>query len=142
MVWQEFAFANFDYPVKDENFVAEVRREAAAVLGSCAGSPSLAVLCGGSEAMQQGAMMGLPEAAWRSPLFTEILAAEAGRCGPTWLTWRIRRPAGRCRSCRGRGSATITASAPIAVRWRMPAAPAYGSRPNASPLPTCRTRSR
>ncbi|SON57467.1 Beta-mannosidase B [Hartmannibacter diazotrophicus] len=82
MVWQEFVFANFDYPVRDPDFVAEVQREAESVLTSIAGSPSLAVLCGGSEAMQQGAMMGLPESAWRSPLFTDILAGAAARLRP------------------------------------------------------------
>ncbi len=77
MVWQDFAFANFDYPVKDPAFVAAVRREAAYFCAATAGAPSLAVLCGGSETMQQGAMMGLPESAWRSPLFTDVLAEAA-----------------------------------------------------------------
>jgi beta-mannosidase len=82
MVWQEFAFANFDYPVRDPDFVAEVRREVETQLSATALSPSLAVLCGGSEVMQQGAMMGLPESAWRGPLFTEILPGEAERLRP------------------------------------------------------------
>lgn len=74
MVWQDYIFANFDYPVKDESFAAHVRRETEQFLSSTQGSPSLAVLCGGSEVYQQAAMLGLAENHWKSPLFTEILA--------------------------------------------------------------------
>jgi len=73
LVWQDFQFANFDYPVKDEAFVQAVRDEAAFQLSTLQGSPALGVLCGGSEIYQQGAMMGLPESRWKGPLTTEIL---------------------------------------------------------------------
>lgn len=73
MVWQDFMFSNFDYPLQESEFVADVAREARALLERTSGSPSLVVLCGGSEVYQQAAMLGLPEDKWRSPLFEEIL---------------------------------------------------------------------
>jgi len=73
LVWQDFQFANYDYPVKDEAFVEEVRAEIRDQLRVSMGAPSLAVLCGGSEIYQQGAMMGLPESRWKGPLCEEIL---------------------------------------------------------------------
>jgi len=73
MVWQDFAFANFDYPIQDAAFRASVEREAAEFLKRTRASPSLAVLCGGSEVYQQASMLGLAETKWRSPLFDETL---------------------------------------------------------------------
>ena len=73
MVWQDFQFANFDYPANDLAFVENVRKEAAQFLDATASSPSLAILCGGSEIDQQAAMLGLPEGAWAGPLTREIL---------------------------------------------------------------------
>jgi len=81
MVWQDFMFANFDYPLADERFGAQVRAEAAAVLAGIAPHPSLAVLCGNSEVEQQVGMLGLDPALARGELFDELLpqaAAEAG----------------------------------------------------------------
>ncbi|MCL6708465.1 hypothetical protein M8R20_15850 [Pseudomonas sp. R2.Fl] len=75
LVWQDFMFANFDYPVAEEAFADAVDREVADLLQSTQGSPSLAVLCGGSEVYQQAAMLGLPERIWRGPLFTDRLKA-------------------------------------------------------------------
>lgn len=73
MVWQDFMFANFDYPAADPDFAELVRREAEDLLGALQGSPSLTVLCGGSEIYQQAAMMGLPPRAWTGPVTEEIL---------------------------------------------------------------------
>ena len=81
MVWQDFMFANFDYPLADERFAAQVREEAGAVLAALAQRPSLAVLCGNSEVEQQVGMLGLDPALARGELFDELLpraAAEAG----------------------------------------------------------------
>jgi beta-mannosidase len=82
LVWQDFMFANFDYPAADPAFAAAARAEAEALLDATQASPSLAVLCGGSEVMQQAAMLGLPpgELAW--PLFDEILPEAARRVRP------------------------------------------------------------
>jgi beta-mannosidase len=82
LVWQDFQFANYDYPVKDEAFVTSVKDEARQQLGRLQGCASLAVLCGGSEVYQQGAMMGLPETRWQGPLCEEILKDVARELRP------------------------------------------------------------
>jgi beta-mannosidase len=75
LVWQDFMFANLDYPVADDAFWAAVEAEAAQQLERLAPRPSLAVLCGNSEVEQQAAMVGLEPGAGRGPLFGEILPA-------------------------------------------------------------------
>ncbi|WP_250535826.1 glycoside hydrolase family 2 protein [Caballeronia sp. AZ10_KS36] len=72
LVWQDFAFANFDYPT-DERFQRTVQQEAEQFLARTRRFASLAVLCGGSEVHQQAAMLGLPFDAYQQPLFTEQL---------------------------------------------------------------------
>ncbi|MCW3000782.1 MAG: glycoside hydrolase family 2 protein [Conexibacter sp.] len=84
LVWQDFMFANFDYPIEDTGFRAAVEEEARAALAVVAGRPSLAVLCGNSEVEQQAAMFGVaagPDGVARGALFGELLprlAREAG----------------------------------------------------------------
>ena len=75
LVWQDFMFANFDYPKNDKAFTAHVEAEAAQFLSGTRLSPSLAVLCGGSEMHQQAAMLGLPERFWASPIVEEVIPA-------------------------------------------------------------------
>ncbi len=73
LVWQDFMFANLDYPDSEPAFVAAAAREADFQLGRLTGRPSLAVLCGGSECAQQVTMLGLDPELGRGPLYTEIL---------------------------------------------------------------------
>jgi len=73
LVWQDFMFANFDYPIADGHFRATVEREATDVLGALGGRPSLAVACGNCEVEQQVAMLGLDPALARGELFYELL---------------------------------------------------------------------
>jgi beta-mannosidase len=75
LVWQDFMFANLDYPEQDERFMATVEAEVRSVLARLGGRPSLAVLCGGSEVAQQVAMLGLDPALASGPLFGELLPA-------------------------------------------------------------------
>jgi beta-mannosidase len=72
LVWQDFPFANFDYP-DDDLFRMSVDREARQFLSRTRRFASLAVLCGGSEADQQAAMLGLSHAQGSQRLFTEQL---------------------------------------------------------------------
>jgi beta-mannosidase len=73
LVWQDFMFANLDYPEQDERFMETVQREVRGVLGALARRPSLAVLCGGSEVAQQVAMLGLDPDLADGPLYGELL---------------------------------------------------------------------
>ena len=73
LVWQDFMFANLDYPGADPVFLEAVRREVLQVLAEIGGRPSLAVLCGSSEIAQQVAMLGLDPDLAGGPLFGELL---------------------------------------------------------------------
>jgi beta-mannosidase len=74
-VWQDFMFANMDYPSADKAFTAAVSREARQLLRRLQARPSIAVLCGSSEVDQQCAMLGLPAERSKNPLFDELLPA-------------------------------------------------------------------
>ena len=86
LVWQDFMFANMDYP-EDPAFVSLVTDEARQALSRWQGRPSLAVLCGDSEGEQQAAMWGAPAAAWQRPLFRETLPALCRTLRPDVPYW-------------------------------------------------------
>lgn len=73
LVWQDFMFANLDYPEGLPEFMAAVEGEVRDVLSELAPRPSLAVLCGGSEVAQQVAMLGLDPRLADGPLYGELL---------------------------------------------------------------------
>ena len=75
LVWQDFMFANCDYPSDDAAFAASVRLEGTQLLERLAARACLAVLCGGSEVYQQISMLGLPREHWKPPLFEVELRA-------------------------------------------------------------------
>jgi beta-mannosidase len=73
MVWQDFMFANMDYPEGDDAFRANVTDEARQLMGRLETRPSLAVVCGSSEVEQQVAMLGLARELWTPALFYQTL---------------------------------------------------------------------
>jgi beta-mannosidase len=75
LVWQDFQFANMDYPTSDLAFAHSVEVEATEQLKRLATHPCVAVYCGNSEVEQQAAMLGVPAEHWRSPWFGERLPA-------------------------------------------------------------------
>ncbi|MFL5579965.1 MAG: glycoside hydrolase family 2 protein [Gemmatimonadaceae bacterium] len=75
LVWQDFMFANMDYPVGDARFRAEAEAEARHQVTRLASHPCVALWCGGSEVAQQAAMQGLPAEAWGGELFERLLPA-------------------------------------------------------------------
>jgi beta-mannosidase len=85
LVWQDFMFANMDYPVEDPDFAANVEAEARYQLARLAPHPCLAVLCGNSEVEQQAAMRGVPRESWRGRWFgarlPELCAGHAPGAG-------------------------------------------------------------
>ncbi|ALG75208.1 beta-mannosidase [Azospirillum thiophilum] len=81
LVWQDAMLANFDYPT-DPAFLESLRAEIAQLLDRSQASPSLAVLCGGSEMEQQAAMLGLPRASWTQPALTAVIEETAARLRP------------------------------------------------------------
>jgi beta-mannosidase len=87
LVWQEFMFANMDYPAGDADFAATVQIEAQAVVARLRRHPSVAIFCGNSEVEQQAAMLGLEPDRWSNSIFRELLpeVCAAGAPGvPYW----------------------------------------------------------
>lgn len=82
LVWQDFMFANMDYPVEDPEFRTEIRAEATEQLRRLAAHPSVAVYCGSSEIEQQAAMLGMPRELWRNDWFGEELPALCAELHP------------------------------------------------------------
>ncbi len=81
MLWQDFMFANMDYP-DDDSFTRRVEVEALQQLARWQGRPSLTVLCGSSEGEQQAAMWGADRSRWSAPLFRERLATFSAEMCP------------------------------------------------------------
>lgn len=73
MVWQDFMFANMDYPIEEDDFFQNVVAEAQAQISRLARYACVTVYCGNSEVQQQAAMMGQPRESWSNSFFdTEL----------------------------------------------------------------------
>jgi beta-mannosidase len=82
LVWQDFMFANMDYPVDDPAFAANIEAEAEYQLGRLSAHPCVAVYCGNSEVEQQAAMLGLPRETWTNRWFAARLPDLCARHHP------------------------------------------------------------
>ena len=87
LVWQDFMFANMDYPAEDPAFAASVALEVRQQLERLRSRACLAVLCGNSEVEQQAAMWGAPREHWSSPLFDETLPQLCRELAPGVPYW-------------------------------------------------------
>lgn len=82
LAWQDFMFANMDYPFADPAFSADVLAEVDGQLHRLQRHPCVAVYCGGSEVEQQAAMVGLPASEWSGPFFQDVLPARIAALHP------------------------------------------------------------
>jgi beta-mannosidase len=87
LVWQDFMFANMDYPAEDPAFMASVTLEVRQQLRRLQSSACLAVLCGNSEVGQQAAMWGAPRELWQPALFAQTLARLCAAHAPGTVYW-------------------------------------------------------
>jgi beta-mannosidase len=87
LLWQDFMFANMDYPYEDAQFAASVEQEARQQLARLGARPALAILCGNSEGEQQPAMSAAPRERWTAPLFHEFLPRLARELCPDTPYW-------------------------------------------------------
>jgi beta-mannosidase len=87
LVWQDFMFANMDYPAADTAFIASVQEEARQHLRRWMPHPCIAVICGNSEVSQQAAMWGSARELWSPALFEETLRELVAAYCPTTPYW-------------------------------------------------------
>ncbi len=73
LVWQDFMFANMDYPVDDAAFMQNVTAEIEYQLQRLQPHVCIAAYCGNSEVEQQAAMYGTPQEIWSNDLFANRL---------------------------------------------------------------------
>ncbi|MBB2890158.1 glycosyl hydrolase 2 galactose-binding domain-containing protein [Flexivirga oryzae] len=72
LIWQDCMFAFFDAPDEDD-FNATLAEEVRQLLESFGGRPSLAVVCGSSDAEEQAAYLGLPPEKWVAPVAATLI---------------------------------------------------------------------
>jgi beta-mannosidase len=87
MVWQDFMFANMDYPVDEPAFAASIEAEANQQIGRLSRHPSVVAYCGGSEVEQQAAMFGADRGSWSNDFFSETLPDLIRRRAPESPFW-------------------------------------------------------
>ncbi len=82
LVWQDLMFANLDYATERQHFRDSALLEVEQLVGRLAASPSLVVLCGGSEIAQQATMLGLDVERRQTAFFETVLPALVARLKP------------------------------------------------------------
>ena len=73
MVWQDFMFANMDYPFEDEGFKQTVNAELDSQLARISHHACITLYCGNSEIEQQSAMLGMDKEYWTNVFFARDL---------------------------------------------------------------------
>lgn len=73
LVWQDFMFANMDYPFEDDIFLKSVETEIKQQLQRLSKHACVAIYCGNSEIQQQVAMLGFDRTVWEIPFYEKIL---------------------------------------------------------------------
>jgi len=71
MVWQDFMFANMDYPINDTQFADSVDTEIRQTITRLKQHVCISLYCGNSEVEQQATMLGLSAEESKNTLFTE-----------------------------------------------------------------------
>jgi len=71
MVWQDFMFANMDYPIEDSIFAKSIETEIRQTLLRLKQHVCISLYCGNSEIEQQTSMLGLSKEESNSSLFSE-----------------------------------------------------------------------
>jgi beta-mannosidase len=87
LIWQDFMFANMDYPLDDAAFRQSALIEARQQLEQLQSQASVALLCGNSEVAQQAAMWGAARELWQSEFFDETLAGLCNELAPGTPYW-------------------------------------------------------
>jgi beta-mannosidase len=87
LVWQEFMFANMDYPGDDSAFLDSAHAEVAQQTSRWQGRACVAVVCGNSEVAQQAAMWGAPRELWAPELFHSTLRQSVEKALPGVPYW-------------------------------------------------------
>jgi len=82
LVWQDFMFANMDYPFDEPAFRDNCIEEVSQQLQRLAGFGCVFAYCGGSEIEQQAAMTGVASSSWRHVFFDETMAELCQRYHP------------------------------------------------------------
>jgi beta-mannosidase len=87
LVFQDFMFANMDYPWDDDAFARSAKEEVTQTLEALQSRPSFAIVCGGSEVEQQRAMLGLPPSIGSGRLGEQIVSSlvQTAAPGAVWL---------------------------------------------------------
>jgi beta-mannosidase len=92
LVWQDVMLANFDYPATP-GFLASLSAEIENLLDRTQSNACLAVLCGGSEVLQQATMSGLPTDRIDDTLYRNFIPEIVRRLRPD-LPYLINSPSG------------------------------------------------
>jgi len=82
MIWQDFMFANMDYPFEDGDFTQSVEREIDEQITRFNAYACLTIFCGNSEIQQQVAMQGFKSSMWDIPFFETLLADKCKELSP------------------------------------------------------------